>query len=146
MWVRGFLAILYGLYLGNTDTMGAVNLLFGLNLVAFIPIMYCQFLLNADGETWENRLIFVGIPNAAGLLLLVWIFVYSQTHADEEAQFMSKMVLYEVSKRQDPPDYFDDATAAGMKQQVIMEDAAAAPVPEPPAVEEAVIPEEESEF
>lgn len=148
IWMRCFCAILYGVYLGVNDRMGAINMIFGMNIVAFFPVFYCQWVLLADGDVWENKLVFAGIPNAAGMMLLVWIFVFSQAHESEEVKFMAKMVIQQASQRlEDPPD-FADATivssggAAGVGD-VVMEDAAAAAVPEP-VVEEAV--PEESEF
>jgi len=58
-------------------------MLYGLNVVAFVPIMYTK-LLGADLDSYDN-IIFAGVPNALALLLLVWIYCYSLDNASEEA-------------------------------------------------------------
>lgn len=133
LWLRFCLAILYGLYLG--PKAGAVNALFGMNIVTFVPIMYCQLLLVADMDSYEEvSLHFVGVAQAIGLVLLVWIYGFTQLHAPEEAKLVAAMIVQQVVQQQQAggdPEEFDaaaSATAEGVAEQAAAASESAIPV------------------
>ena len=82
VWMRCLLAIGYGIYLSR-GTVGSLGMLYGLNVVAFVPMIYIILLLGADLDSYDN-LMFVGLPNSLALLLLVWIYCYTLENAEEE--------------------------------------------------------------
>lgn len=86
-WMRFFLAVNYGIYMGFTvldNSRGAVPLLMGLNFVAFAPMMYSMVVLQADNDSYAGKLLFVGLPNAMALVVLIWIYYYTMSHEEEE--------------------------------------------------------------
>jgi hypothetical protein len=82
IWMRCILAIFYGIHLSR-GSVGGLGMLYGLNVIAFCPVMY-TILLGADMDSYDN-MIFAGVPNALGLLLLVWIYCYTADNESEEA-------------------------------------------------------------
>ena len=94
VWFRCILAVAYGLWLGlASGRTGGANVIFGLNFVSFVPVVYCSTFLGADSESYNNKLLFAGLFNAMALLLLIWIYLYTLEHeADEHilSAFLSK--------------------------------------------------------
>ena len=84
--MRFCLGILYGCWLGvgTARSNSGANLIFGLNFVSFVPIVYCTIYLGADSDSYENKLLFSGVLNSVALLLLVWIYFYTAEHEDDE--------------------------------------------------------------
>mmetsp|Transcript_27725 Transcript_27725/g.41957 ORF Transcript_27725/g.41957 Transcript_27725/m.41957 type:complete len:164 (-) Transcript_27725:285-776(-) len=104
LWLRFVLAIVFALYLTTSLRAGAVSILFGLNVVTFVPLLFCKILLLADMDAWENKLTFTGVPNAVGLLLLVWVYCFTRQHAEEEAKFITTIIAQQVMKQVDKSD------------------------------------------
>mmetsp|Transcript_6373 Transcript_6373/g.9386 ORF Transcript_6373/g.9386 Transcript_6373/m.9386 type:complete len:165 (-) Transcript_6373:122-616(-) len=96
LWLRFVLAIAFALYLTSSPTAGVVSILFGLNIVTFTPLLFCKMLLLADMDAWENKLTFTGVPNAVGLLLLVWVYCFTNQHEEEEAKFITTMIAQQA--------------------------------------------------
>mmetsp|Transcript_36774 Transcript_36774/g.75004 ORF Transcript_36774/g.75004 Transcript_36774/m.75004 type:complete len:151 (-) Transcript_36774:57-509(-) len=90
-WLRMGLALLYGLSLGLRDTAGGVGVIFGLNVITFVPIIYISSVLDANTDTYKN-LNFVGVPNALALMLLVWLYLFTMEHAEDEAALGAAVV------------------------------------------------------
>ena len=84
MWFRALLGILFGLYMGFSGRQGAVGFVFGVNIIAFIPMAYCQIMLVADIDSYKHSLQFSGVINALALALLIWIYCTTWTHAETE--------------------------------------------------------------
>ena len=100
-WMRFFLAINYGIYMGLTEVTnerGAVPLLMGLNFVAFAPMLYASVLLQADNESYAGKLLFVGLPNAMSLVVLIWIYYYTLIHEEEEASLTRMLEVVKLSQ------------------------------------------------
>mmetsp|Transcript_25784 Transcript_25784/g.39610 ORF Transcript_25784/g.39610 Transcript_25784/m.39610 type:complete len:158 (-) Transcript_25784:79-552(-) len=106
IWLRMFLAIFYGLHLGFSQTKGGVGVLFGLNVVTFLPVLYCNTYLAADTESYPN-LTFAGVPNALALLLLIWIYLYTSEYADDESQLASAFAMIANNMASDSSDVGD---------------------------------------
>ena len=85
VWFRFVLAILYGSYLGLAHIRGGANVIFATNVILFLPFLYCQLILAADTDSFPS-LTFVGVIHAVALMLLVWIYFYSMSFADDEAK------------------------------------------------------------
>ena len=74
VWFRFALALLYGSFLGlSNHSKGAAGILFGLNFISFIPVLYCNFILGADSDSYGSKLYFSGVLNSLALMLLIWI-------------------------------------------------------------------------
>eukprot|EP00540_Astrosyne_radiata_P018963 CAMPEP_0116867914 /NCGR_PEP_ID=MMETSP0418-20121206/26888_1 /TAXON_ID=1158023 /ORGANISM="Astrosyne radiata, Strain 13vi08-1A" /LENGTH=155 /DNA_ID=CAMNT_0004503791 /DNA_START=75 /DNA_END=542 /DNA_ORIENTATION=- len=139
IWFRFVLAIVYGLHLGLSATRGAANLIFGLNVITFIPILYCQLILAADTDSYRH-LTFAGVSNSLALLLLIWMYFYSVSHANEEAQLsaaLSAMTGGTMATGEETNSAFETAATSG----------ATTVDTTTPLMEEPVAPvEEETEF
>lgn len=80
IWSRVFLAIAYAIILrGKT---GVASCLMGLNLITFLPFMFCTTFLGVDSDSYEN-LTFASVPNCLALFFLVWIYLFT---LDNEAK------------------------------------------------------------
>lgn len=102
IWLRFVLAVSYGIYLGPNS--GALGCIYGLNIITFIPILYCQVLLLADMDSYKN-LHFVGLPNALAMMMLTWIFGFTRHYSAEELKLASAVVIQQyVVAQQDPED------------------------------------------
>lgn len=93
IWLRGFLAIAYAMHLRG-KTSGA-TLLFGLNVITFLPFIYCSTFLGVDSDSYEN-LTFAGVPNCLALFLLVWIYFYTLDNTDEEARLAGMLNILQT--------------------------------------------------
>jgi hypothetical protein len=106
IWLRFGIALAFGLYLGSITMTGGVYCIFGLNLITFIPIFYCQFLLVADMDAYKSSLYFAGVPNAFALFLLIWILCFTWQYSDEETKVATSaaVILPSLIPRIDPDD------------------------------------------
>ena len=88
VWLRFALAVFFGLWIGNeSQNRGGANIMFGLNFIAFLPILYCQTFLGADQDSYGSKLFFSGIVQGLALAMLIWIYFYTESHAEDEAVF-----------------------------------------------------------
>ena len=69
--------------LSNTKLNGPAGLIFGLNVITFIPILYMNYYLNVNTDTFKG-LNFAGVQNGIALMLLVWVLFFTMLHEDEE--------------------------------------------------------------
>lgn len=89
IYLRIFLGIAYGTSLGYRENStsvaltGAVGIVFGINVVVFIPILYLQFYLNAKIDSYKKSLNFVGVVNGLAAMLLVWVTLFTALHEME---------------------------------------------------------------
>lgn len=88
-YLRLFLGLAYGISLAfrenipTTTLNGSIGLIFGLNVVTFIPIIYMSFYLNVDTDSYKN-LNFAGVINGMATMILVWVIFFTMLHEDEE--------------------------------------------------------------
>mmetsp|Transcript_16449 Transcript_16449/g.24611 ORF Transcript_16449/g.24611 Transcript_16449/m.24611 type:complete len:151 (-) Transcript_16449:40-492(-) len=88
-WMRLFLGLTYGLSLGYRESTcdssleGAIGLIMGLNVIVFLPILYLNFFLNAQTDSYK-ALNFQGSPNALALMMLIWTIFFTMLHENEE--------------------------------------------------------------
>ena len=111
IWMRCIIAIVYGTVLGIRNVRGSIMILNAINLITFIPYMYCRFYLNVAMDTYyittstttttENNdknpppnmsLLLVGVLPAIALTLLIWIYYFTLFHEAEIELFMSSTV------------------------------------------------------
>lgn len=71
--------------------VGGSNILLGLNLVTFVPVLYCQTYLGADQESFGNSLLFAGVIPSAAAIVLIWIYFYTESHSEDVAIFASAL-------------------------------------------------------
>jgi hypothetical protein len=98
--------------------------------------MYCQLLLLADMDSYTEptSLHFVGVVQAVGIVMLVWIFGFTQAHAAEEAKLVAAMIVQQVvagASNTDPDDFDAAATSTGASAAAASEQAAGATPVEP---------------
>lgn len=63
--------------LGYRSMRSLVMLLHTLNLVAFVPVMYCKMYLRVADDTFPVKIIFSGLFQAIALALLLWIYGFT---------------------------------------------------------------------
>jgi len=79
----------YGLSLGYRESIcdssleGTIGLIMGLNVIVFLPILYLNFFLNAQTDSYK-ALNFQGSPNAMALMMLIWTIFFTMLHENEE--------------------------------------------------------------
>ena len=71
---------------------GGAGLIFGLNIITFIPIIYMNYYLNVDTDTFKG-VTFAGVANALALMLLVWIIFFTMLHEDEENMLTQGLIF-----------------------------------------------------
>jgi hypothetical protein len=86
-----------------TQATNPTYLLQSLNLVAFVPLMYCKLYLGVQGEEFGMKIVFSGLFNAIALSFLIWVYFYTAAHETDELQ-LKELLLSVV----DP----SDATAS----------------------------------
>mmetsp|Transcript_1891 Transcript_1891/g.1792 ORF Transcript_1891/g.1792 Transcript_1891/m.1792 type:complete len:157 (-) Transcript_1891:82-552(-) len=91
VYFRMIIALGYGISLGHRGQVGGVGIMFGINCITFIPIMYLNFILNANVDSYTS-INFVGLPNAIALMLLIWIFMFTLEHEEDELALVSALV------------------------------------------------------
>lgn len=93
IWFRCILAITYGVFLGMSDThrSGGANVIFGLNFITFVPVLYCSTYLGADQQSYDNKILFAGVINSVALMLLIWIYFYTANHESDAAALASML-------------------------------------------------------
>jgi hypothetical protein len=84
VWMRFVLALLYGGWLGLGTQRGGAGVIFGLNFIAFVPILYCNTFLGADGDSYGTKIYVSGVANSLGLMLLIWIYFHTLEHEGDE--------------------------------------------------------------
>ena len=96
IYFRLVLGLLCGLYFAfreyqqvyNPNTTyimsGFVGIVASLNFVMFIPVMFVNFYLNADLDSFKGRLNFTGLINGVSLAILIWILAFTWVHDKEE--------------------------------------------------------------
>jgi hypothetical protein len=93
VWMRCFIAVIYGTTLGIRNVRGSLMILNAINLITFVPYMYGRFYLNVTMETYNNhQLLFVGVLPAVALTLLIWIY-YFTLHHEMEIEVLTKFLL-----------------------------------------------------
>jgi hypothetical protein len=71
------------------NSRGGANLMFALNVITFVPILYTTTYLGANQEAFGTKLLFGGVVQGFALSMLIWIYFFTEFHADDEAAFVS---------------------------------------------------------
>lgn len=58
--------------------------MFGLNFITFVPMLYCTTFLGANQDSYGTKLLFSGVVNGFATMLLIWIYIYTISHVDDE--------------------------------------------------------------
>jgi hypothetical protein len=104
--MRFGIAIVYGTTLGIRNVQGSLLILNAINLITFIPYMYCRYYLNANMESYQQPntttttnsnsnhppLLFVGVLPALAMTLLIWIYYFTLRH-EMEIEILSPYLL-----------------------------------------------------
>ena len=93
VWLRFFLAAAYGTFLGINGAKGGYMVVQILNLIAFIPVMYCRLYLGTDSEAFGSQLLFVGLMPALALTMLIWIYFFTALHEESGGKLASLLIL-----------------------------------------------------
>jgi len=82
----------YGVSLGlRNETRGLSGVLFGLNLITFMPMFWFNSYLDANIESYKS-INFVGVPNAFALMLLIWITLFTMEHGETESSLQKNLM------------------------------------------------------
>ncbi|CAJ1917770.1 unnamed protein product [Cylindrotheca closterium] len=85
VWLRAGLAVAYACWLGmSTMATEGAGLLMGINLITFVPFIFCSTYLGANTDSFGNQILTAGTFNALALLLLIWIWFFTANHESEE--------------------------------------------------------------
>jgi hypothetical protein len=88
IWMRFVLAICFGIFIGlESKPRGGVNVMFALNLIAFVPVFYATTYLGASQDEFGAKLIFGGVVQGLALTILIWIYFYTGNHPEDLAAF-----------------------------------------------------------
>jgi hypothetical protein len=104
IWIRIVLGAAYGVNLGLKDEVGGVVLVFGLNLITFLPIVFMSTFLNVQIDTYKQSVNFAGVANALAVMLLVWMIIFTKQHGGEEAVLAAALVGQKVAGGADTVD------------------------------------------
>lgn len=63
---------------------GFVGIVASLNFIMFIPVMFVNFYLHADLDSYHGRLNFTGLVNGVSLAILIWTLFFTWVHENEE--------------------------------------------------------------
>jgi hypothetical protein len=90
IWMRFALAICFGIFIGlESKSRGGVNIMFALNLIAFVPIFYATTYLGASQDEFGAKLIFGGVVQGLALTILIWVYFYTGSHVQDVVAFAS---------------------------------------------------------
>jgi hypothetical protein len=92
LWLRFGLAAGYGCMLGYQGTRSFLMLIQTLNLLAFVPVMYCRLYLRASEDTFRMQTVFSGLFQAIALALLLWIYGFTAAHESQVEQLNSLLL------------------------------------------------------
>ena len=71
---------------------GFVGIIASLNFIMFIPVMFVNFYLNADLDSFKGKLNFTGVTQGLSLALLIWILVFTWIHDKEEGMLSQALI------------------------------------------------------
>ena len=94
-YIRGALAGLYGIWIqygGREDLPARTHLMFAFNTVCFVPLAYTITYLRVDQESYGASLLFTGVPQGMALIMLIWIYMYTQSHEADEMAFANALL------------------------------------------------------
>ena len=97
-------------------------LISALNLVAFIPTMYCKLALGVKGDAFAMPMIFSGLFPAMATFMLIWIYTYTSYYEVEEAKIAALLVVQQTFM----DNYSANETTSSMDATILDQDLAAA--------------------
>ena len=75
----------YACWLGmSTMAAEGAGLLMGINLITFVPFIFCSTYLGANIDSYGSQVLTSGLFNALALMLLIWIWFYTAEHENDE--------------------------------------------------------------
>jgi hypothetical protein len=108
VWIRFCIAVGYGIFLGLKGVRSGFMCLQALNLITFLPIMYCRFFLGAESGHFESQVIFSGTLNAVALCLLIWIYFFAAEHTDQERRLADLLISMSIPGGDDASGVLND--------------------------------------
>ena len=95
IWLRFVLAVFFGTWIGHeSKNRGGANILFGLNFITFLPILWAKTFLGADQDSYGSKLLFSGVVQGLALSMLIWIYFYTESHRSDETIFITAFSSY----------------------------------------------------
>ena len=86
------------------SSSSSIVLVFGLNLITFLPIVFMSTFLNVQIDTYKQSVNFAGVANALAVMLLVWMIIFTKQHGGEEAVLAAALVGQKVAGGADTVD------------------------------------------
>ena len=100
--IRFVLGVTFGTYLGWNGTRSGVMVLQALNLIAFIPVMYCRWFLYVEQGHFDTQIIFSGTFHALAVCLLIWIYFFTAQHTEEEDRLAALLISTSIPDQDVP--------------------------------------------
>jgi len=119
IWMRFVLGAAFGTYVGLKGIKSGAIALQALNLVAFLPFVYCRMYLGTEGDAFGTSILFAGTMQAVALALLLWIYFYTAQMEEQELKFMDLLI---------PPE--DLMVDGGVPADVVVEETLSVPLVE----------------
>ena len=104
VFLRFVFAVAYGVFIGMKGVRSGVMVLQGLNVIAFVPVMYCRFFLFVEQGQFDTQIIFSGTFNALALFLLIWIYFFTAEHVEDEARLAALLISASIPDGEATPD------------------------------------------
>lgn len=92
LWIRFLLALMFGIFIGQKNERGVSHIVQTINLIIFLPVMYCRMYLNVPSKVFPMQVLFSGTVNAISLTMLIWIYYFTHHNATEK-QMLTSMLL-----------------------------------------------------
>lgn len=97
VWMRAALGLSYGYVLGTKGAKSGALVLQALNLITFVPVVYCRLFLGTSAGTFDMPVLFAGTIPAVALAVLVWIMGYTAAHTSDEQLLASLLLVANAS-------------------------------------------------
>jgi hypothetical protein len=101
LWFRFVLGVACGTYFGLKGIRSGTMPLQALNLICFVPLIYARVFLGAPAEVFPSQVLFSGTFQAVALCLLIWIYLFTAEHAEQEVKMVALLVLKTLSSNND---------------------------------------------
>lgn len=123
IWMRFVLGAAFGTYVGLKGVKSGAIALQALNMVAFLPFVYCRMYLGTEGDAFGTSIIFAGTVQAVALALLLWIYFYTAQMEEQELNFIDVLI---------PPadETVDGGVGGGDPADAVVEETLSVPIQE----------------
>jgi hypothetical protein len=92
VWMRALIAIAFGAFLGFHQVKSGAAFVQGLNLITFVPFVYCRFFLGTQTGQFDMPAVAGGTLPALALFLLTWIYLFTAAFPSDEVRLAAALM------------------------------------------------------